>query len=156
MARKRGDLSRYISYFIDESQKIPEPYKTEIRDAETKNNWHSLLCPDCHFKITRSNFGGKRRTLPSIKNTPNLTPENEELLIWQISRIIIGFKEEDEKANLTGHAKDWKRKAIKKFDVTVRTIDNWVREYNIYTRDERYAALRPKAIASLKKMRKSE
>jgi len=156
MARKRGDLERYVSYFIGESQEIAEPYKTEIKDAETKNNWHSLLCPDCHFKITRSNFGGKRRTLPSIKKTPNLTPENEELLIWQLKRIIIEFKEEDEKANRTGHAKDWKRKAIKKFDVTGRTIDNWVREYNIYTIDERYAALRPEAIASLKKLRRSK
>ena len=155
MARKKGDLSRYVERITTEQFPVGEPDLSQIKKAEKENSWHMLLCPDCVYRISNSKFKGKRKYLPRSMTSFESNPGGKELLIWSMKREILKLKEEDEKKNRTSHYITWKNRAAEFFGVSKKTIENWVKEFNIQTQKERYAALRPEATAALKKMRKS-
>lgn len=148
MARRKGDLSRYVIRYIDPSM------RKQIERAERENDWHLLLSHESFIQLANSKFRGKRIVLPSIDSTSGLTNSMKEFVEESRTRKIIELKEDDEKNNRTGQKILWKRRAKFFFGVGIKTVENWVREYNILTQKEKLVALRLKAIASLEKMTK--
>jgi len=94
--------------------------------------------------------------LPSIESSSGLTPSMRKFVDESRIRKIIELKIDDEKNNLSGQSIRWKKRAENFFGVGIKTIENWVREFNIQTPKEKRAVIRPKAIALLKKMRRSK
>ena len=150
MSRKKGDIARYVLSYIDPS------LKKRIKHAEREDDWHLLLSHESLICIANSNFRGKRKVLPSIESSSGLTPSMRKFVDESRIRKIIELKIDDEKNNLSGHSIRWKKRAQFFFGVGKKTIENWVRELNIQTPNEKRAALRPKAIALYKKLSRSK
>lgn len=150
MARKKGDLARYVSRYIDPS------LLKRIKHAEREDDWHLLLSHESFVCIANSKFRGKRIVLPSIESSTGLTPSMRLFVEESKIRKIIELKIDDEINNYSGQSIRWKTRARDFFGVSIKTIENWVREYNIQTPKEKRATLKLKAIASLKKLRRSK